>query len=62
MGHHFKDAADRVAGAQSVVHFSFHALLGFGVGAVEQDFLFGMKLLELIPAHFCIAQRGFAYR
>jgi hypothetical protein len=51
----FKDAAHGVACAQGLVHFSFHALLGFGIGAVEQDFWFGMELLQLLPWYFRVA-------
>ena len=35
--HHFEDAAHRVAGAIGVVDHLFHAPLGFGVHAAQQD-------------------------
>ena len=35
----FKDSTDGVAGAQHLVDFSFHALFGFGIGTVQQNFL-----------------------
>ena len=47
--HHLKDTADGIARAQRQVHFSFHTLLSLGIGTVEQDFRFGMKIKQLLP-------------
>ena len=39
MGDDLEDSAERISGAQDFVDLFFHALLGFGIGAVEQNFL-----------------------
>ena len=52
MRHHFKNAADGIAGAQHLVDFFLHPLLGFGISAVEQNFRLRMQFLNLFPRHF----------
>ena len=49
VGDDFKDAAEGVAGLEDFVDFFFHALLGFGVGAVQQDFPATVKRANLFP-------------
>ena len=39
MCHHFKDAANRVAGSVGFVDNGFHFLFGSGIDAAEQDFV-----------------------
>jgi hypothetical protein len=47
VGDDFEDSAERVSGFENLVDFFFHALLGFGVGAVQQDFFAGMERANL---------------
>jgi hypothetical protein len=47
--HNLENSAGGVARAIGFVHYGFHALLGFGVDATEQDFRFPMQRHDLIP-------------
>jgi hypothetical protein len=44
-----KDAADGVAGTQDVIDFCLHFCFGFGVDAVEKDFLLFAQGRHLFP-------------
>ena len=43
MRHHLEDSAGGIAGAVHRVHLGLHALLGFLIGAVQQDFILGRQ-------------------
>ena len=57
MSYDFEDSADRIAGAQNLVDFFFHALLGIGIGAGEQDLVLGSQRFDLFPGNFSIGNR-----
>ena len=52
MGDDFEDAAERVSGLENFVDFFFHALLGFRVGAVEEDFFSIVEGADFFPREF----------
>ena len=60
--HHLKYSADRIAGAQNLIDFFLHALLGIGVGARKQHFILARQRLNLLPGNFTIRNRNRAHR
>jgi len=48
----FKHSSERIAGFENLVDFFFHALFGFGVRAVEQDFFLLIERKNLLPCDF----------
>ncbi len=52
MRHDFKDSTERVPSLEDFVHFEFHALLSFRVGAVEENIFASVEGANLLPRHF----------
>jgi hypothetical protein len=61
VGHDLEDSAERISGLEDFVDFFFHALFGFGVSAIEQNFFASVKGANLLPGDL-IGQRDGAGR
>ena len=62
MGNDFENSANGISAPENFVYLFFHALLGFGIGAVEQDLCLLRQGPNIIPAdvflHCCAAHGG----
>ena len=61
MRDYFENAAHGIATLQDLINFFFHALLGFLLGTVQQDFVSLGEGGELLPRDF-VLNRGCANR